>query len=95
MGYDLALELRFKANEYHIKSDNHVILFYEAATVENEVKDLINGTEVPEHLKKSTLLSLWGRSLAPQIPDIAKQVRAFHDVYKKARKNRTKTKERK
>ncbi|MDJ0779155.1 MAG: hypothetical protein QNJ85_14900 [Gammaproteobacteria bacterium] len=85
IGLELASELNQLSEQFHVKSDARDILGYEAATVEEEARDLIENCGVSEHLRKSTLLSKWGDSILHQLPDseIIARVREFHANYRK------------
>ena len=83
IGQELARELKQLSEQYHVKSDARDILGYEAATIEEEVRDLVENCGVREDLKGSTLLSQWGESISSQLPDITIRVREFHDNYRK------------
>lgn len=85
IGLSLANELKSLSETYNVRSDACDILGYEAATVEEEALDLVNGTGVQESIKDSTLLSKWGSTLASQIPEITKRVKEFHEQYQHAK----------
>jgi len=85
VGIDLAKELTVLSENYNVRSDARDILGYEAATVEEEALDLLNRSGVQEHLKESTLLSAWGKTLASQIPEVATRVEYFHEQYRCAK----------
>jgi hypothetical protein len=85
IGLALADELKSLSEAYNVRSDASDILGYEAATVEEEALDLVNGIGVQENIKDSTLLSNWGSTLASQIPEITKRVKDFHEQYHHAK----------
>ena len=85
IGLALANELKSLSETYNVRSDACDILGYEAATVEEEALDLVNGTRVQENIKDSTLLSKWGSVLAGKIPEVAKRVKEFHEQYHHAK----------
>jgi len=69
------------SRQYHVKSDACDILGYEAITIKQEARDLIENSGVREELRDSTLLSKWGESIANQLPDITDRVGEFHENY--------------
>jgi hypothetical protein len=77
-GCSLAGELESLAREYHVKSDNHEILLWEAAIIDAAVEHLRTGAVIFENLQGSALLSAWGEKLAMSIPSVAARVRQFH-----------------
>ena len=81
LGLELTKELNNLSEQYHVKSDARDILGYEAITIEEEAKDLIENCGVREDLRESTLLSKWGEALAAQIPEITARVKEFHENY--------------
>ena len=85
IGIDLANEIKSLSESYNVRSDAYDILGYEAATVEEEALDLINGSGVNDNIKNSTLLSAWGKTLSGQIPELANRVEAFHKQYHHAK----------
>ena len=83
LGLELAKELNLLSQQYHVKSDARDILGYEAVTIEEEAKDLIENCGVREDLRESTLLSKWGEALASELPEITVRVKEFHENYLK------------
>lgn len=74
----LAERLEVLSRKYHIKSDDHDILGYEAASIREKLVAKTENRIVRSPLMLSTLLSEWGRSTALQYPEIAEEVRSFH-----------------
>lgn len=60
-GERLSRDLHVAAMRYHVKSDQHDILGYEAGTVDLYLAWLLRGEPVPEDFRESTLLGEWGR----------------------------------
>ncbi|ACA88156.1 hypothetical protein [Shewanella woodyi] len=80
-GNKLAEEIDRLACDYHIKSDQHEILKWEASILWAKSKDLIEDCGLLETLKDSTLLSKWGSYLVKEIPEVAIKVEEFHQHY--------------
>lgn len=85
LGLNLSKELSKIAETFHVKSDARDILLCEAATLEQEAKDLVENTGVKEHLKESTLLGQWGQSIHHKLPykSIVNSVQEFHELYQR------------
>ncbi|MEZ8689232.1 hypothetical protein AB6D53_16495 [Vibrio splendidus] len=84
-GNVLAIELDRLACDYHVKSDQHEILKWEADILRAKSKDLIENCGLTEHLKSSALISKWGCKLANQIPEVATKVKEFHEHYNRVK----------
>ena len=80
-GKILATELDDLSKGYHVKSDQHEILIWEADILRAKAQDLIESCGLSENLQDSTLISKWGESLAKKIPLIATKVSSFHKEY--------------
>lgn len=80
-GKILASELDELSRDYHVKSDQHEILIWEADILRAKAQDLIENCGLSENLQASTLISKWGDSLAKKIPVIANKVNSFHKEY--------------
>ncbi|HEY6527055.1 MAG TPA: hypothetical protein VIZ65_00050 [Cellvibrionaceae bacterium] len=74
------------AAQYHVKSDEHDILPWEADIIRAKSKDLVENCGRIENIKESTLLSAWGSSLAAKIPNVVDRAKYFHASYSNARK---------
>lgn len=61
-GRSLIRLLEKKSEEFHVKSDQHDILGYEAEILAARLDFIEKNKEIPENLKESTLLSRWGDS---------------------------------
>ena len=85
-GASLAAELDQLSAQYHIKSDEHNVLSWEADIIRAKTKDALENCGLSDYLRESTLLSAWGESLAKKIPDIANKVRDFHAIYSSVKK---------
>ena len=81
LGVLLAAELDQLATKYHVKSDEHEILVWEADIIREKSKDVLLRFGLSENLKESTLLSSWGMTLANKIPKITEKVKFFHSQY--------------
>jgi hypothetical protein len=90
LGSQLARDLEALAKEYHVKSDKHEILLWEASIVDAEVNRMKYGTEIIPNLQSSILFSQWDESLAEAIPEIAARVRVFHAAFNENEQCRTK-----
>ena len=86
IGASLAAELDQLSEQYHVKSDEHNILSWEADIIRAKTKDILEGCGLSDNLRESTLLSAWGESLVKEIPDIAKKARNFHVNYNSLKK---------
>lgn len=80
-GLELAEELRRLSKNYHVKSDEHDILEYEAACVEARVEFASTGTEIPENLLESPLLGQWSSRLRAAMPAVFAQVERFYEEF--------------
>lgn len=80
-GLDLAEELRRLSKNYHVKSDEHDILEYEAACVEARVEFISTGTAIPENLQESPLLVQWGSRLRAIMPAVFARVESFYEEF--------------
>ncbi len=85
IGERLANDLERLAEMYHIKSDQHVILSYEASGVRSMASSLGQGSECKYDLLESNLLSEWGNILASEQPEIFDRVRRFRQQYEQVR----------
>ncbi|WP_444930277.1 hypothetical protein ACJJIF_21435 [Microbulbifer sp. SSSA002] len=63
-GNALALELDELSGKYHVKSDYHEILAWEADILRAKSQDLVENCGVSENLRVSTLISKWDESLS-------------------------------
>jgi hypothetical protein len=85
IGNILAAELDKLSALYHVKSDQHEILIWEADILRAKAQDLIEKCGLNENLNDSTLISKWGGGLATSIPEIANRVKEFHEQYNSAK----------
>ena len=81
----LAIEVDRLAGDYHVKSDQHEILKWEADILRAKAKDLSEGCGLGEHLRDSALISKWGCNLANEIPEVATKVKEFHQDYNRVK----------
>ncbi|MNZ91793.1 hypothetical protein D3C78_1107880 [compost metagenome] len=86
IGASLVVELDRLSAQYHVKSDEHDILSWEADIIRAKSKDILENCGLNDNLKESTLLSAWGESLAKKIPNIANKARDFHAGYTSVKK---------
>lgn len=80
-GKALAIEIDELSKKYHVKSDQHEILIWEADILRAKSQDLLNDSGLSENLQTSTLISSWGEGLAKNIPAVANKVIHFHKEY--------------
>lgn len=81
IGASLAVELDQLSAQYHVKSDEHDILSWEADIIRAKSKDILESCGLNDSLKESTLLSAWGENLAKKIPRITNKAKDFHAAY--------------
>jgi len=86
IGASLAAELDQLSAQYHVKSDEHDILSWEADIIRAKSKDILENCGLSDNLRESTLLSAWGESLANKIPNVANKARDFHASYNSVKK---------
>ncbi|MCP4322305.1 MAG: hypothetical protein GY787_10740 [Alteromonadales bacterium] len=84
-GNKLAEEIDRLACDYHVKSDQHEILKWEADILRAKSKDLVEGGGLLENLKDSTLISKWGCKLANEIPEVATKAKEYHQHYNRVK----------
>lgn len=82
-GRELAEELEQLSKNYHVKSDDHEILGYEAACVNARVALVTLGLAIPANLQESPLLGPWGRHLRPTMPAVANKVALFYEEFRR------------
>lgn len=87
-GIALASELDILATRYHVKSEDHDILSWEADILRAKSTDAVDDCGLSENLKESVLLSDWGARLASQIPAFAARVRDFDEKYVRVQSDR-------
>lgn len=80
-GLKLALELEQLSKQYHVKSDKHEILGYEAHAIRGMAEEISRGDKPSFELLESTLLSDWGSQLSNELPDAFTRVKAFRQEY--------------
>lgn len=76
--FALAERLEVLSRKYHIKSDDHDILRYEAESIREKTLAKAENRTARSHLMISTILSEWGRSTALKESEIAEEARSFH-----------------
>lgn len=80
LGIMLAEKLEMLAESFHVKSDAHDFLLWEAAIIKAKLEDLLTQCGVASNLQKSILLSVDHQSLRVQYFWI-ERVRFFHTEY--------------
>lgn len=85
-GASLAAELDQLPAQYHVKSDEHDILSWEADIIRAKTKDILENCGLNGNFRESTLLSAWGESLVKEIPGIANKARDFHTNHNNLKK---------
>ena len=78
VGRQLLKEIRRLAGKYHIKSDAHEILSYEAEIMDCLLECLAEGQVVRNAGQESVILSSWGRSLSREEPQIVEAAERFY-----------------
>jgi hypothetical protein len=81
LGRDLARESEALSRSFHVKSDQHDILGYEAAVLAARSQYLETGETIQGNLRESVLLGAWGRALASEMPQFAERVAHFHSEF--------------
>ncbi|MDQ8209756.1 hypothetical protein QEH52_19715 [Coraliomargarita sp. SDUM461003] len=78
-GRKLVCLLEKKSEEFHVKSDQHDILGYEAAILNARIDFVEKKKAMPENLRESTLLGSWGASYySEEWQGLKNTVRAFY-----------------
>lgn len=77
-GLKLVADLETAAENYHVKSDHHEILRWEASIVKAKLQHLQDRAALPENLCESCLLGEWGRRVQDDLPELAERVMNFH-----------------
>lgn len=85
MGRMLAGELERRANNYHVKSDKHEILAWEAVGVRRMAEQLLGMEECTFDLASSDLFSSWGENLVLDEPELSKKVELFREEFAKCK----------
>lgn len=77
-GDALVRALETRATAYHVKSDAHDILLWEAAVIAARVAHVVSGSPPLATLAGSVIDSSWRHDLHTLEPDLVARVRAFH-----------------
>jgi hypothetical protein len=83
VGLQLARELEEESKLYHVKSDDHEVLLWESAIVEERVYAFLEKRELKENLRDSVLTGKWGEHTASICPVLTEKVREFYSEYEK------------
>ena len=78
---ELSRESEALSENFHVKSDQHDILGYEAAVLAARSQHLDTGGGVQENLRESILLGARGGALAGEMPEFAARVASFHSEF--------------
>ncbi|WP_444942767.1 hypothetical protein ACJJIK_11020 [Microbulbifer sp. ZKSA006] len=84
-GRELLQNLKELASSYHVKSDMHEKLSWEAVGIGGMVGQLVSGSELTYSLTSSNLEKGWGRELVDSHPGLFKRVYKFRDAYYRAK----------
>ncbi|WP_143704021.1 MULTISPECIES: DUF3105 domain-containing protein [Luteimonas] len=84
-GEALVRSLESGAAAYHVKSDAHEILLWEAAVVAARVVQLRTGATPSPALATSVIASAWSHDLALREPALLARVAHFHRAFDDAR----------
>ncbi|XPF95263.1 hypothetical protein ACM9HF_04415 [Colwellia sp. RE-S-Sl-9] len=81
VGESLAEELEAHSNKYHVKSDKHEILAWEAVGVRGMAQQLLDLVKCTYELESSALFSSWGESLVFEEFELSEKVKLFRKKY--------------
>ena len=81
LGNRLVKALEVLSRQFHVKSDQHDILLYEAAIIQGKVCFLEKGVMPASHLIDSSLLGDWGTALAKAQHTLSEEVAQFHQAW--------------
>jgi len=81
-GFQLAIDLEEVADSYHIRSDEHEMLLYEAAIVEAKSHYLKEGTPVEPNLETSLFAERGGGMIGVRSPKLMQRINTFHQAFK-------------
>lgn len=71
------------SKKFHVKSDQHTILLFEATRLRVFIKEAELGRVVPDHLKETALLGKWGESFfSSKWKDIQDSIREIYEQVK-------------
>jgi hypothetical protein len=85
-GEQLARDLEAAAQRYHVKSDDHDILDYEAAGILEAVRSFRENRGSGANSVESTLLGEWGRHTRSKEPELTKRALEFYRMIAEEKK---------